>query len=102
MLEENMKIPRMEEFLDKEEIRKIGKARQHFLERTITIIIAALGLIAALAWDEALKSLFEKIFGPLSTSGEKLIYALVITALASVVSIILGRRFFFRKENPRH
>lgn len=88
----------MEEFLNKEEIKEIKKARRHFMERTVTIVIAALGLIAALAWDEALKSLFEKIFGPLSTSGEKLIYALVITALASVVSIILGRTFFRKKK----
>ena len=33
------------------------------IEKMMTLILAGFGLVAALAWDDAIKSLFEELFG---------------------------------------
>ena len=46
----------MEEFLKKHELNHI---HSDVLERITTLVIAALGLIAALAWDEAFRHILK-------------------------------------------
>lgn len=75
-------------FLEKYEVKRI---RDSLKERIITIVIASLGLIAALAWDDALKHLFEKLLGGLSNLTEEIIYAIIVTAIAAAVSVYLGK-----------
>ncbi|MDO8551612.1 MAG: DUF5654 family protein [bacterium] len=73
----------------KEEIRKLhSEARK----QTFGYIITAFGLIAGLAWNEAVKSLIEAIF-PLSANSvtAKFTYALIITIVVVLISIYLGR-----------
>ena len=76
-------------------IEKYGLDKIHitFAERVSVLIVAGFGLLATLAWDGALKSIFTEYFGGISTTGEKIIYALVLTAIATVISIVLGRKF---------
>lgn len=83
------------EFLEKYEVNRI---RDNFKERVLTIVIASLGLIAALAWDEALKHLFEKVFGSSGGLTEQISYALIITAVAAAISVYLGK---FYKQNKK-
>lgn len=56
--------------------------RQEVREQTAGYILAGLGFVAGLAWNEAIKSLIEEFF-PLSqdTLVAKLIYALFATVL---------------------
>ena len=77
-------------FLEKYEVHRI---RDNFKQRVLTIVIASLGLIAALAWDDALKHLFERIFGGAGTLVEEVSYAIVITIFAAVISVYLGKLF---------
>lgn len=60
-------------------------------EKTIGYILAAFGLVAGLAWNEAIKGFIDAIF-PTSGSGLfiKLIYAVVVTLLVVFISIYLG------------
>ena len=46
---EKFEISELEKFLERHELHHI---HSDVLERIITLVIAALGLIAALAWDE--------------------------------------------------
>ena len=85
----------MEKFLEKHELRHI---HSDVFERIITLIIAALGLIAALAWDEALRHIFENLFGGQGTLLEEISYAVVITILAAFISARLGKLFSKRKR----
>ncbi|MBI3420816.1 MAG: hypothetical protein HY006_02025 [Candidatus Sungbacteria bacterium] len=64
----------------KEQSTSIKKAVQ---QQTVTYIIAAFGLVAALAWNEAIKALIEHLF-PFATGSvsAKIIYALLITLVA--------------------
>ena len=60
-------------------------------EKTIGYILAAFGLVAGLAWNEAIKGFIDSIF-PNSGNGLfiKLIYAIVVTLLVVFISMYLG------------
>ena len=60
-------------------------------EKTIGSILAALGLVAGLAWNEAIKGFIDVIF-PNSGNGlfVKFFYAVVVTLLVVFISIYLG------------
>jgi len=92
---EKLEISEIEKFLEKHELHNVPSS---VLERIITLIIAALGLIAALAWDEALRHIFEKLFGGRGTLFEKISYAVAVTVLAAFISIKLGKLFSKHKE----
>lgn len=95
---EKFEIDDMEKFLKEYEIHKL---HDHVIDRSFYIIIAAIGLIAALAWDDALHSLFIHWFGNTESLAMKMIYAFSITVIAALVSIILGRRFRGRKKKKQ-
>lgn len=69
-----------------------ARLRQEVRERTVGYITAALGLVAGLAWNEAVKALIEYLF-PLSqnTLLAKFLYAGIITVIVVVLSVYLSR-----------
>lgn len=71
--------------------RELTKLKNSFVEKLTILIISAFGLIAALAWDEALKELFYSTTNGLSALEEKFFYAGIITVLAVIVSIVLSK-----------
>ncbi len=92
---EKFESTEFERFLEKYEVHRI---RETFKERVLTIVIASLGLIAALAWDDALKHLFEKLFGGEASLAEEVLYALIITIVAAAVSVYLAKLYNKREE----
>jgi hypothetical protein len=61
------------------------------IEKISGLATASFGLIAALAWNEAILELFKKIFGEQGTLIAKLIYAVVVTILVILITIQFGR-----------
>ncbi len=61
------------------------------LEKMTTLIAAGLGLVAALAWNDAIKGLFSIIFGKSSNIAVMFLYAIVITVVVVVATIKLSR-----------
>lgn len=62
-------------------------------EQTIGYIVGAFGLVAGLAWNDAVKALIEYAF-PLSGGGglaAKFLYALLITIAVVVITTYLSR-----------
>jgi hypothetical protein len=55
------------------------------------LITAAFGLISALAWNEAIQEIFRLVFGDQSGIWAILFYAVVVTIIAVVVTIWIGR-----------
>jgi hypothetical protein len=51
-------------------------------DKTHTLLSAALGLVAALAWNDAIQSLFRLIFGEAASLYAKFFYAVAVTALS--------------------
>ena len=61
------------------------------IEKLAALITAAFGLVAALAWNGAIQALFVKYFGVASTIGPMLTYAVLVTIIAVVATIIIGK-----------
>ena len=61
--------------------------KKRFVKKTATVIIAAFGFVAALAWNDAVQSLFSNYFGEINELWAKVIYALIVTLVAVVVTI---------------
>ena len=61
------------------------------LQTMITLAAASLGLVAALAWNEAIKALIRRVLGEDDSLAGLFIYAILATAIAVVVLLILGR-----------
>jgi len=61
------------------------------LQTMITLASASLGLVAALAWNEAIKALIRKVLGEDDSLAGLFIYAILATAVAVVVLLVLGR-----------
>jgi hypothetical protein len=67
------------------------KLRLEILEKMTTLIAAGLGLVAALAWNDAIKGLFSIIFGKSSNVAVMFLYAIIVTAIVVVATIKLSR-----------
>jgi len=52
---------------------------------------AALGLVAALAWNGAIRAIFKEIFGDPDTIPAMLVYAVTVTIVAVIAIIWIGR-----------
>ncbi len=65
--------------------------KQEVLDKIAALVTAAFGLVAALAWNDAIKTIFKEIFGDSSTVVPMLIYAIVVTIIAVILIIIVAR-----------
>lgn len=61
------------------------------LQTMITLASASLGLVAALAWNEAIKETIRAVLGTDDSLVGLYIYALLATVLAVVVLLILAK-----------
>lgn len=62
-----------------------------FLQTMVTLASASLGLVAALAWNEAIKATITAIFGTDDSLAGLYTYAILATIIAVVVVVALGR-----------
>ena len=68
------------------------------LDKMAALITAAFGLIAALAWNEAIKAIFKEIFGEADAIGPLLIYAIVVTIAAVILTILVAMQLSKAKK----
>jgi hypothetical protein len=61
------------------------------LEQMSALITTGLGLVAALAWNEAIKKLFERIFGAQSNLIAMFGYAVLVTVIVVLLSVRIGK-----------
>jgi hypothetical protein len=62
-----------------------------FIQTMITLASASLGLVAALAWNEAIKATIQRVFGTSDSLAGSSTYAILATVLAVVVLTLLAR-----------
>lgn len=70
---------------------KKTKLGLEFVKSMNQLAISAFGLVAALAWNDAIKSILDRFIQPGAGIISKLIYALIVTALALIITINLGK-----------
>ena len=61
------------------------------IEKIAALMAAAFGLVAALAWNDAIKAIFVTIFGEQSNIPAMLIYAVLVTIVAVIAIIYIGK-----------
>jgi len=66
---------------------EVGEVRREFKEKVITLILGGFGLVTALAWNEAIKTLFETLFPKKSELVGKFIYAAIVTIIVVLLSL---------------
>ena len=62
-----------------------------FIQTMITLASASLGLVAALAWNEAIKATLKEVFGADDSLAGLYTYAILATVVAVVVLVLLAR-----------
>jgi ABC-type phosphate transport system permease subunit len=67
------------------------RMKKEVIEKIAALITAAFGLIAALAWNEAIQEIFRLVFGEQSGVWAMIFYAVVVTIIAILVTIWIGR-----------
>jgi hypothetical protein len=86
------KINFTEKIIDKKLLAAKEEIKNKSLEKMITLLLGGFGVVAALAWNEAVKSLFDLLFGAERGGiGAKFFYAVIVTLVVVIVSIRLGK-----------
>ncbi len=65
--------------------------KSEVIEKLSALITAAFGLVAALAWNSAIQKIFQQAFGEQGTISAMLIYASIVTIIAVVATIWIGK-----------
>jgi ABC-type uncharacterized transport system permease subunit len=65
--------------------------KSEVIDKLAALVTVAFGLVAALAWNGAIKAIFLKVFGEEEGIGPMLVYAVVVTLIAVVATICIGR-----------
>jgi len=71
--------------------KKGSELAKQVREKIAALITAAFGLVAALAWNGAIRAIFAKVFGDPDTLLAMLIYAVVVTIIAVIAAILIAR-----------
>lgn len=73
--------------------------RNEVIEKIAALATAAFGLVAALAWNGAIQAIFKKVFGSAEGIGPMLVYAIVVTIIAVLVTLWIGKASEKAKSN---
>ena len=65
--------------------------KSEVIEKIAALITAAFGLVAALAWNGAIKAIFLRVFGTSEGIGPMLSYAILVTIIAVLATIWIGK-----------
>jgi isocitrate/isopropylmalate dehydrogenase len=65
--------------------------KSEILDKLAALITAAFGLVAALAWNGAIRAIFEAVFGSADNITAMLIYAIIVTIIAVLLTIWVAR-----------
>ena len=65
--------------------------KKEIIDKMSTLLTAAFGLVAALAWNDAIKAVFKEVFGTPDKMGPMIIYAITVTIIAVIAIVWLGK-----------
>ena len=76
----------------------MGKFKEQFLETTAALITSAFGLVAALAWNEAIKAAIALWLDSDDEVIGMVIYALIVTVIAVIATLSIAMALAKAKE----
>lgn len=65
--------------------------KREVMEKLAALVTVAFGLVAALAWNGAIQSIFKEVFGSADSLGAMLVYAILVTIISVWVTIKVGK-----------
>lgn len=65
--------------------------KQEVIQKLNTLVAAAFGLVAALAWNDTIKAIFAKVFKEPNTIPAMLVYATIVTVIAVTATMHIGK-----------
>jgi hypothetical protein len=65
--------------------------KSEVIEKLAALVTAAFGLVAALAWNGAIQAIFKQVFGSSEGVGPMVVYAVVVTIIAVLATIWIGK-----------
>ncbi len=65
--------------------------KKDVIEKLAALITAAFGLVAALAWNDAIKTIFIQVFGTAESVPAMVGYATIVTIVAVIATIWIGK-----------
>jgi len=65
--------------------------KSEVIEKIAALLTAAFGLVAALAWNGAIQAIFKELFGSAESLIPMIVYAVVVTIIAVLATIWIGR-----------
>ena len=68
-----------------------AEIKEATIKNITSLMTAAFGLVAALAWNSAIQKIFALVFGTQGGLYAMLSYAVVVTLIAVAVTVYLGR-----------
>mgnify|MGYP001018354865 CR=1 FL=1 len=77
-----------------------AEIKKSVTDKMFTLATSAFGLVAALAWNDAIKAFFEIYFPTQDQLFAKIWYALIVTTLAVVITYYLGK-FSGKDKEPK-
>jgi hypothetical protein len=75
----------------KKDVGTKNEIREATVKNITSLMTAAFGLVAALAWNSAIQKLFSLVFGTAGGLYAMISYAVVVTIIAVIVTVYLGR-----------
>ena len=72
-------------------LNEIEKTKEAAKEKMITLILAGFGLVAALAWNDAIQTLFKSLFPTTQEIIGKFVYAFLVTLIVVIISLQLQK-----------
>jgi hypothetical protein len=75
---------------------EVSKFTKAFRENFATLIISALGLVAALSWNDAIKSAIDTLF----PSVGNVIYKFYVAITVTIISVVIT--YFISKLKPKY
>lgn len=65
--------------------------KSEVIEKMAALMTVAFGLVAALAWNGAIRAIFTEVFGNPEELVAMLVYAILVTIVAVIVIILIAR-----------
>ena len=66
--------------------------RKTMFDRIVTLLVAGLSFVAALAWNDAVQAVFQELFPHQGSLMAKFIYAIFVTMAVALVSFKVSQR----------
>jgi len=72
-------------------LKELEETKKAVKEKMLTLILAGFGLVTALAWNDAIQTMFKVLFPKSEGLIGKFVYAIIVTLIVVIISLQLKK-----------